>query len=48
MFQLTDLQDNQIFNLENPVDTNRIDLKLVSVYSGWKYTDTVISEISFY
>lgn len=48
MFQLADLQDKQTFNLENPVDTSTIDLKLVSVYSGWKYTDTAISEILFY
>lgn len=48
MFQLADIQDKQTFNLENPVDTSTVDLKIVSVYSGWKYTDTAISEISFY
>ncbi|MFR6566487.1 MAG: NADase-type glycan-binding domain-containing protein [Blautia wexlerae] len=45
---LADQQSAQSINLPAPVDANSVTVKIVSVYSGWKYTDTAITELSFY
>lgn len=43
-----DQQSTQSINLASPVDANSVTVKIVSVYAGWKYTDTEITELSFY
>lgn len=45
---LADQQSTQSINLASPVDANSVTVKIVSVYAGWKYTDTAITELSFY
>lgn len=41
-------QSIQTINLPTPVDANSVTVKIVSVYSIWKYTDTAITELLFY
>lgn len=48
IFELQDVLNAQNFDLQAPVDTSSVTVKILSVYGGWKYTDTAISEISFY
>lgn len=45
---LGDVNEMQTFQLPEPVNATSVSVKILSVYSGWKYTDTAISEISFY
>lgn len=45
---LGDVNEIQTFQLPEPVNSTSVSVKILSVYSGWKYTDTAISEISFY
>lgn len=47
-YTLEDINGAQTFNLNEPVATNSITLTIVSVFGGWKYEDTVISEVAFY
>lgn len=47
-FAIADAEGQQEFKLSEPKAVTSISLKIVSVYAGWKYTDTAITEISFY
>lgn len=47
-FAIADAEGKQEFKLSEPKAVTNISLKIVSVYAGWKYTDTAITEISFY
>lgn len=47
-YYLDDINGEQDFKLESPVVSNNITFTIVSVYSGSKFEDTVISEISLY
>ena len=47
-FLLEDMQGEQILNLDQPVETDSLTLVIESVYPGYKYEDTAISEINFY
>lgn len=47
-FELDDTEGMQSFQLQQPVETSSVMVKIISVYAGWKYTDTAISELSFF
>ena len=48
LVDLADQQSAQSITLPAPVDANSVTVKIMSVYPGWKYTDTAITELSFY
>lgn len=45
-YELADKLGKQGFNFDKPVDTDSVKFTIVSVYEGYKYEDTCISEIS--
>lgn len=47
-FAIADTEGKQEFKFAEPKTVTSISVKIVSVYSGWKYTDTAITEMSFY
>lgn len=47
-FAVADTEGKQEFTLSEPKAATNISIKIVSVYAGWKYPDTAITEMSFY
>ena len=47
-FELADTEEMQSFQFQYSIDTSNVMVKIISVYAGWKYTDTAISEMFFY
>lgn len=45
---LEDVMGAQYIIFENPVMLDKVELKIQSVYSGYKYNDTCVSEITLY
>lgn len=47
-FELSDLNGEQEISLNKTILTNKVTFTILSVYEGYKYEDTVISEITVY
>ena len=47
-YTLDDILGEQVIELEDPVETDKLTIVIDSVYPGYKFEDTAISEIKFY